>query len=150
MRCLSPLLWSVTLRHSAPKHWTNCRRLVLRARECVSPAGAAPIHYLVIRPDLNPGPSAWEANVLINLPPSQQVAGWLSIWKCQYIRELFINNFDLTKSYPFCELNNFVPNSVRILILRDLNVRSHHHHTIMWRISISLTYSGQIQIPYME
>ena len=39
--------FSLTLSHSVPRHYTSCRGLVLRARECVSPAKAVPIRSLV-------------------------------------------------------------------------------------------------------
>ena len=39
--------FSLTLSHSVPRHYTSCWGLVLRARECVSPAEAVPIRSLV-------------------------------------------------------------------------------------------------------
>ena len=44
-----PNFFSVTLSHTVPRHCTNCRGLVLRAMECVSPAEAVQIHSLVTR-----------------------------------------------------------------------------------------------------
>ena len=39
--------FSLILSHSVPRHYTSCRGLVLRARECVFPAEAVPIRSLV-------------------------------------------------------------------------------------------------------
>ena len=39
--------FSLALSHSIPRHYASCRGLVLRARECVFPAKAAPIRSLV-------------------------------------------------------------------------------------------------------
>ena len=39
--------FSLTINHFVPRHYTSCRELVLRARECVSPTEAVPIRSLV-------------------------------------------------------------------------------------------------------
>ena len=66
LRCFSLFLEPKQLRTEALNYLLES---ILRARECVSPAEVVLIHSLVTgklgdRPDLNPEPSAWEANML--------------------------------------------------------------------------------------